>query len=358
MKKRRDPAVTQPTGRPGAARRWARRLLCGLLAAAVLLGAALTGLVAVGRARLAARGGVVPDLTDGTGWVWQDETTLLADGVAYAPRRGLFTLLCIGLGSSAQREQDGQVLGMGVADTLVLVCFDLETGELTLLCIPRDTQTGIVWCDSAGNALFTRQGHLALQYGYGGGTHALCSQNMADAVERLLCGAGVESWFTVDMDAIVTLVDALGGVAVTVPDDPYYCAYTGYQPGQWVRLDGAAALQFVQYRDVTVFASCEMRIERQKAFLSNLLDLLRQTVCKAPWRLPGLYAAMQGQYHTDLTLPEIAALAAAALRVEIDGIAMQTLPGEVRTGILYEEYHLDEAAVRQLLLEIFYQSVG
>lgn len=332
-----------------------KRLLCIVLAITLAGVLAVGILVAVGRSRLAARHTELPNLADGAEWYWRDASTLVADGTVYTPRENLFTLLCTGLGSSGERQANGQVMGLGVADTLVLVCFDLASGELTLLCIPRDTQTQIDWCDAEGVPYLTQQGHIALQYTYGGAAHEVCSESMVDAVSKMLSGAGISAWLTVDMDSIVTLADAVDGIPVTVPDDPYYCAYTGYQPGQWVCLDGAAALQFVQYRDISIFASCEMRVERQKVFLNNLLDLLRQLVTEAPWELPGVYSAMQGQYYTDLTVPEIAALAFAALKVKIDSIAMNTLPGEVRKGALYEEYYLDEQGTKRLLLNAFYQ---
>lgn len=333
---------------------WLKRLLCGLAALVLVLAAAVAVLVSVGCTRLEQRAGAVPNLADGSSWYWQDGSTFVADGVAYTPRDEMFTLLCIGLGSSEQRQADGEVVGLGVADTLVLVCFDLASGQLDLVCIPRDTQTKLRYCGADGVPTLEYPGHLAMQYSCGGSTHQMCSRNTVLTTQKLLYDLQIESWLTVDMDSIVTLADSLDGVPVTVPDDPYYCAYTGYTPGQWVLLRGEAALQFVQYRDITVFTSCEMRIERQKVFLNNLLDSLRQTVFKRPWELPGVYAAMEDEYLTDLTLPEIAALAFSAWRVRIDSIGMQTLPGEVRRGALYEEFYPDAAGIRQTLLDVFY----
>ena len=336
-------------------RKWAKRILCGLLAAVLVLSVVVGFMVAVGQHRLDKRVGSIPNLADGDSWYWQGTTTFVADGVSYAPRDDVFTMLCIGLGSSEQRQTNGEVIGLGVADTFVLVCYDLKTGKLDLLCIPRDTQAQLLWCGDDGVPQFTYPGHLALQYSYGGGTHELCSANTVQTVQSLLSGMQIDAWFTIDMDSIITLADSLDGIPVTVPDDPYYCAYTGYTPGQWVLLRGEAALQFVQYRDVSVFASCEMRIERQKVFLNNLLDSLKQAVFERPWELPVVYSAMRDEYYTDLTLPEIAALAFAARKVSIENIGMQTLPGEVRKGAVYEEFYLDEMGAKQALLNVFYR---
>lgn len=297
----------------------------------------------------------LPDLSDGDSWYWQEDGTFIADGVAYVPRKNLFTALAIGVGTSDEREASGYTNGLGVADAFILAVLDSSCDHITLLSIPRDTQTMISWCDETGKPTQEMFGHLALQYTYGGSTHEMCSQNTVTSVSKLLHNTGIGAWFTLDMDSIVQMVDAMGGIAITVPDDPYYCAYTGYTPGQWVLLDGPAALQFVQYRDTNVFGSCEMRVERQKVFVDALLDWILQGLKKYPLHVPHLYSAMQDYYYTDLKFNEILALGYSALGMHVSDISMQTLPGAVQSGAFYEEYLPNEQESRQLLLNLFYQ---
>lgn len=330
---------------------------CVFLSLLCILIIILSLFIGSGMRSLRKRSSQVPDLSNGDSWYWQDDNTFIADGVAYVPRKNLFTALAIGVGTSAEREASGFTNGPGVADAFLLAVLDSSQHHLTLLSIPRDTQTTLSLYNEDGQSIGEMFGHLALQYTYGGSTPEMCSGNTADSVSKLLHDVGIGAWFTLDMDSIVQMVDAMGGIAITIPNDPYYCNYTGYEPGQWVLLDGPAALQFVQYRDTNIFGSCEMRIERQKVFVDALLDWVLQGIKKYPFHVPHLYLAMQDSYDTDLKLNEIAALGLSALKINISDISMQTLPGTVQTGILYEEFLPNDQEIRQILLNLFYQPV-
>jgi LCP family protein required for cell wall assembly len=277
-------------------------------------------------------------------------------GNAYTYRDNVFTLLVVGVGTNAQRDAENYSIGAGAADTLLLAVLDLDNVSLSLLSIPRDTITDISLCGVDGVPYLTMQDHLAMQYAYGGVTAEQCTENTANAVSNVLYGLPINAWMSLNMDMLVDVVDAIDGVPVVVPDEETYCAYTGYTPGQWVMLDGEAALQFVQYRDTTLFASSETRIERQKTFLNAMLDRLKRVVKLMPWRLVGMYDTIASQMTMNLTFPELVALALTCKNVSMDQVPMYTLPGEVQSGAFYEEYYVNDEAARQLLQQMFYQS--
>lgn len=339
--------------------RWAVRFLSVLLVAVILLAAAAGVFLLSGNSNLNKRLNGIPNLADGENWYWQDEKTFLADGVAYRPKKGLSTVLCIGLGSSEERVESGYTMGMmPMADTFVLAVVDRIGHSVDLLAIPRDTQAVLDWSKAEFQIPHEEKSHLALQYRYGGTNDAMCSQTTCSTISRLLFDAGIGGYVTIDMDSVVAFADLIGGVAITVPDDPYYCAYTGFTPGQWISMDGPTALQFVQYRDLSVAGSCEMRVERQKVFLDALVSWVKARAKTAPWAIPYCVQKMKPYYHTDLHLNEIAALGVKLIRMNHQSISMHTLPGTVVKGEIYEEYHLDEPGTKQLLLDIFYEPIA
>ena len=323
----------------------------------LVLAALLALLVLAGSLHLAQKPSQPPDLT-GDGWHQLADGTLMADGVAYRPRKGLTTLLGIGLGSSQDREESGWNRGMmPMADTFVVAVADRSRGELSLLAIPRDTQVPLRTAHSQVPLPDGQIGHLALQYRYGGSDRVSCTDTTAETVSQLLHGVGISGCLTIDMDSISAFADWIGGVPITVPDDPWYCAYTDYQPGQWIAMDGPTALQFVQYRDTNVPGSCEMRVERQKVFLDALLSWGVKRLRTQPWQIPACLWALRPYYYTDLSPDEIAALAFSLLRTQVREVSMLTLPGAVVQGEIYEEYHVDPSALRQQLLDLYYEPV-
>lgn len=336
-------------------KKFLKPFLCIFLSLLLIVMVAMGIFIGNGILSLRKRSAPPPDLSNGDTWYWQDDRTFIADGIAYTPRKNLFTTLVIGVGSNAERKASGYTNGLGVADAFILAVLDPTSNHLTLLSIPRDTQTTLSWCDKNGQPVSQMFGHLALQYPYGGSTMDIASQTTSDCVAKLLYNTGIASRFTLDMDSVVHLVDAIGGLAITVPDDPYYCAYTGYTPGQWVLLDGPAALQFVQYRDINVFGSCEMRIERQKVFVASFFHWFFECLTRHPLQIPRLCLSMKNDYCTDLSLSELLAIGCSALHMSATDISMQTLPGTIQNGSTYEEYWLDEPGTRQILLNLFYQ---
>ena len=73
-------------------------------------------------------------------------------------------------------------------------------------------------CDSAGKFLGTERLQICLAHAYGDGAES-SSENLKLSVSRLLFGIPINAYFTLDLDAISILNDAVGGVTVDVIDD-------------------------------------------------------------------------------------------------------------------------------------------
>lgn len=275
------------------------------------------------------------------------------DAVGETKKENLFTVLFLGIDRSAARDAES-ISGTyeALADTVLVAVINLENAETTILSIPRDTIVDVKVYSAQDVCYNTLPGQLALQYVYGGAEDAQRAGHMAEAVSELLYGMPIHAVAAIDMDAVSEIATLLGGIPVTIPSDEYYCAYTGYAPGQWVLLEGEAALQFVQYRDVSVFASCEMRIERQKVFLEALIERALFVLKAAPFRLYQDYRAVSQHLYTDLSLSECAVLSFQMGVLDMNQLTFVTLPGQVVQGRAYEEFYVDDKQLQAVLLEL------
>lgn len=283
-----------------------------------------------------------------------EQLKALMEAAGKTENENLFTMLFLGIDRSAERDAEslsGEYEAL--ADTIVVAVADLERAEMTLLSIPRDTVVDVKVYSAQDIWYNTVPGQIALQYVYGGAGDAQRAGHMAEAVSELLHGVPIDAVAVVDMDAVAELATLLGGIPVTIPDDEYYCAYTGYTPGQWVLLEGEAALQFVQYRDIAVFASCEMRIERQKVFLRALIERALLVLKAAPLQLLRDYRAAAQHLYTDLSASECTVLALRMASLQADQLTFATLPGQVAQGWAYEEFYVDDAQLQELLFALF-----
>ncbi len=158
------------------------------------------------------------------------------------------------------------------SDTILLVRFDPEHGQTSLLSIPRDlmvnikTPTGQFYPKEKINAAYTIGNKL-------GGTRGGMLL-AAETIEReVFPGLKLNNIIDVSFQGFIKVVDALGCAYVTV-DHRYYNPFgTGYtainlQPG-YQKLCYESALSYVRYRHTD---SDFVRVARQQDFMRSLRE--------------------------------------------------------------------------------------
>jgi len=200
----------------------------------------------------------------------------------------------------------------GLSDTILLLRFDPQTQELTVLSIPRDTRTNV---QGYGDLKINAANH------YGGPALS------ARAVSDLLNGLPIDRYVRVNVQGVEKLIDALGSVTVYVPKDMKYTdhsqhLYIDLKAGEQ-KLDGAKALQFLrfrydQYGDIG-------RIQRQQMLMRAVVEqtLKPQTL----GRIPQILQVIRDNLDTNLSVEEMAALVGFASKTKRDRIQMLLLPG-------------------------------
>ncbi|WP_353772011.1 LCP family protein, partial [Okeania sp. SIO2G5] len=95
----------------------------------------------------------------------------------------------------------------GLSDTMLMIRFNPEDKQLTVLSLPRDTR-----------ALVEDVGYTKLNEANRIGGPA----TTATAVSDLLDGIGIDRYVRINVQGVEKLIDALGGVTVYVPKDMKY----------------------------------------------------------------------------------------------------------------------------------------
>lgn len=200
----------------------------------------------------------------------------------------------------------------GLSDTMLLLRFDPETGQVTALSIPRDTRT---WVEGYGETKINEANAV--------GGPALSAQSTSE----LLGGVAIDRYVRVNVQGIEKLVDALGGVTVYVPKDMKYRddsqhLYIDLKAGKQ-HLNGEQVLQFLRFRydawgDIG-------RIQRQQLLMRALVEqTLNPTTVT---RLPELLAVLQAHLDTNLTVEELMSLAGFAGKAKRSNVQMLMVPG-------------------------------
>ena len=156
------------------------------------------------------------------------------------------------------------------------------------------------------------------------------------------------------LSCIGTVNDAVGGVTVEMDDD--YTLYNAkFKKGATVHLQGEEAQEFVQGRDITVSGSAYSRIGRQKRYLKAFISQAKKTLAQNPTLAVNLMSQLSDYMLTDISTGEVLYISTELSGCNFDEENMQILQGNIQMGEQYEEYYLDDEAVQQTIIDLFYE---
>lgn len=340
---------------------WCVGVLAALL---VMVCAGLLVVGAIGKARLKKVSARQPELaaaeaaeapTEEEIEVWQ-EGWVKYQGKIYAYNEDILTFLFMGVDQRSETVQevaDGS--DGGQADALFLLVLNPHNQTASIIGINRNTMTEIDIYNEEGAYVNTVIAQIAVQHGFGNGVEKSC-EYQKEAVSRLFYHLPIHGYAAVNMSAIEILNDEVGGVDVTVLEDMSSEA-PPLVKGEKVHLEGKDALTYVRYRDEAAFASADRRLERQKQYLTEFVKAAKGTVQQDLSSVVRLYQTVSPMMVTDISVDEAVYLASQALDYQTGAEDFYMLAGETVMGELFEEYNIDETALYELILQIFYEPV-
>ncbi len=296
-----------------------------------------------------------------------DEETLkkgevLYQGKKYAYNEEILTFLVMGIDKLEGVHSVAEGTKGGQADALFLLVLNPKKKDIRVIGINRNTMTPVDIYDEMGAYVETVTTQLCIQHGFGDGVEKSCMYQV-DAVRRLLYQLPIHGYASINMSAIPTLNDAVGGVTLTVLED-----LTKWDPslvqGENVHLMGQSAYVYLSRRDVSVFGSADNRLKRQKQYLESFIAQTKQKTASDLSVAQDLYLALTKYMVTDITLDEVMYLAPIVKDYSFDKQHIYTFEGETKTGTdpktgkTYEEFYPDRDALYQVLLEVFYEEIS
>ena len=269
-----------------------------------------------------------------------EDTTITRDGVVYERDPSIRAYLFLGV-DDVGLDYENYGRG-GRTDTLLL--FVKDGDELRILEISRDTMTEVETYNTKGTYLSSGVMQINMQYSFGDSPRR-SAYLTKKTVSKLLRGVEINGAVALDMSGIAPVVDALGGIDVAMEED---CSYIdpGYTLGAEVHMDGAAAEHFVRWRDKSVVGSNDVRMGRQSWFVRQMLGQGDEANVKRLLDAAGDYV------NTDMTVDEMKTL------YECKLVETIRLPGETKRGAIHDEFYVDEDALEEVLIRLFYDRAG
>ena len=209
----------------------------------------------------------------------------------------------------------------GMTDMILYVQFDIKNGALRMLQIPRNS---LVTTKNKKITLSNGKTYAATNYQINsvaisnGGSIAALADVIYDQF-RL----PIDYYVTVDMQALVDMVDNFGGIEVYIPHDMSYGGsklLKGYR-----NLNGASAEFFVRCRHGDGYANSDIdRLNMQRYFYAGLFKRVRSMgVTDVIAQLPLIF---NNYIHTDMDLTTIAKMLVSFTRIDSGNIMLAQTP--------------------------------
>lgn len=157
---------------------------------------------------------IISRLTNGNSGLWDTLVSMVSDEVPFeTDANGRTNVLIFGTegydmaGTSGTTEHAGSQL----TDSLMVVSFDQETKDVALISLPRDLKVPMACMAGKINEVYTCHNQDGMNED--AGVSALMEQ-----IEDVL-GIDLQYWAHVNWGSVVEIVDAVGGITVTLDED-------------------------------------------------------------------------------------------------------------------------------------------
>lgn len=239
----------------------------------------------------------------------------------------------------------------GMSDTIIVASYDPKTQEAALMSIPRDTFTG----ENKRNAKYYHKINALYNYGE--------TPEKTLAAVNEITGLDIEYYIIVDTEALIKLVDTIGGLEFDVPIDMDYDdgsqglhihLKAGYQ-----KLNGAQVEQLVRFRHNNNGSTYpyEYGIEdhgRSKTQRNVVIAIAKQSIkLKNITEISNIIDIIDEYVDTNMNLKSIKDYLPYAIDMNMENIKTGKLPGSDDTvnGVWF--FFHDEEETKILVDELF-----
>ena len=229
-------------------------------------------------------------------------------------------------------EGNGVHAGAQLTDSIMMISLNQETGDIAMLSLPRDlkasptcTATGkineVYWCHGGGSQISTEQEKVAAE--------ALMSE-----VGSIL-GVDFQYFAHLNWGSLVSIVDILGGITITLDEGIYDYYWTGavYDPGVPYTINGEEALGLSRARHGTSGGDFSRGSSQQKILVGIKNKIIEKGLSITD--IIGLASALGDNFRSNFSIDELKS--AAHLTFDFDFESMRQIslwPDYMTTGTL------------------------
>lgn len=284
---------------------------------------------------------------------FEERNYIYHNNKTYKPKSYLDTVLLIGTDSEGKVYESASYNNSNKADFIALLIFDNNNQSCTIVQLNRDTISEFPVLGVTGEKAGTTSGQLALAHTYGNGLEISC-KNTVKAVSNLMYQIEIENYLSMNMDAVSALNDVVGGVEIEILDD-----FSEIDPslvqGEKILLNGSQALTYVRGRGNVGDMTNTSRMKRQSQYMAAFASKIKEAYENDSELVLNAYNAITDYIVTDCSINVLSDTAERLSSYEIKEIV--TPEGEIVEDGEFVEFHADDAKLKEMVIELFYEEI-
>lgn len=285
---------------------------------------------------------------------WEEGTIRYKDKY-YVYNSNLDIYLLMGIDKEGPVEVAEDYVSGGQSDALFLFVMDRETEEVSVISINRNTMTRVETYQANGTNTGYTEAQICVQHGFGDGRRVSCGLT-EKAVAHLFYNIPIDGYLSINVGAVPILNDSIGGVEVTVLNDMIYPEQNVVlTKDEQVVLNGEQAYVYLRGRDTDEFDSATLRLRRQEQYITSYLEKVEALLRSSSAGLVSIYEELSPYIVTNI---DVVPLLEEITSYNYSPERMYTVPGETVMGEKFEEFHVDEDALYELIIDVFYLEVA
>lgn len=261
------------------------------------------------------------------------------------PNAGITTIALFGIDA---KENGGTTSGTEPhTDVNMAVAINFDTKEVSLISIARDVLTTAP--DHSGFYKF----NCIFNVGGGMKNHEAGFDLACRAMGEWLGGVPVSYYYAVDFQAVIDLVDAIGGIDYYVEEKlPPRAPFNSkpLQKGQQ-HLDGLKVLQYLRSRTGTSDGLDSSRTARQRKMLIALFKKIKDEGQLS--MIPEIIRIMGNNIYTNTTIAQTTALANFANQIDPDNIQSYSISGQMQERYTWKFCFIDQQNRIDILKKVY-----
>ena len=272
----------------------------------------------------------------------QPEQTSTSTG---EPKEQLSGIVNVALFGIDAREDGSTTSGtMPHTDVNMVLAINFDTKEVSLISLARDVLTTVPGYSGfyKFNGVFNVGGGMAdPEAGF---------ELSSRALEEWMGGVSIPYYYGLDFQAVVDLVDAIGGIDFELDITLYDIDGSILSSRGDRHLDGERVLAYLRMRQ-TAGGMDYMRTARQREMLVAIFRELKDEGKLS--MIPELLRSMGDNIYTNTTLEQTAALANFARSIDPDSIRTYSIHGDMSEQYLWRYCMIDQQRRMEILREVY-----